>query len=109
MQSISFDPPWPTLASASSAARSAVAAGAAASPSVTALVPAGADEVSAQAATAFAAEAAQLLAVLNAAHTELVRTGTVLVDVARVYSETDAAAAARLQEIRPQLDYPLAG
>ncbi|MCV7429795.1 PE domain-containing protein [Mycobacterium montefiorense] len=87
----------------------AVAAGAAASPSMTVLIPAGAEEVSAQAAAAFAAEATQLLALVNGAHAELARTGSALVEIARMYSETDAAAAGSLQRIRPPISFPLAG
>ncbi|WAC94589.1 PE domain-containing protein [Mycobacterium sp. Aquia_213] len=81
----------------------------AAEPAVVAVVPAGAEEVSARAAAAFAAEATQMLAFLNAAHTELARTGNALVDIARVYAETDTAAAGRLSEIRPQVGYRIAG
>ncbi len=110
MQSMSFDPAVAGVGvDVVGGAMRAVAAGAAATPSVTALIPAGADEVSTQAATAFAAGATQLLGFLDAAHAELVRTGTALVDIARVYSETDGAAAGRLQGIRPPVAYRLAG
>jgi PE family len=84
-------------------------AGATASTSITGLAPAGADDVSAQAATVFAAEAAQMLALSAAAQEELMRTGAALADIARMYAETDAAAAGRLLEIRPPVSYRLAG
>jgi hypothetical protein len=77
-------------------AAAAIAAGAAAAPAVTALVPAGAEEVSAQAATAFAAEAAKALALHAAAHQEIARTGAALVDITRMYAQTDATAAGQL-------------
>jgi hypothetical protein len=66
------------------------------STSVTGLAPAGADEVSAQAATAFSTAAAQMLALNNAAQGELMRTGAAFTDIARRYAETDAAWAGRL-------------
>jgi hypothetical protein len=102
MQSMSFDPAVAGIgAHVVGSAMQAVQAGTAAAPSVTALVPAGGDEVSAQGAMAFAAEATQMLTFFNAAHAELVRTGTALGDIARVYAQTDASAAARLREIHP--------
>jgi hypothetical protein len=71
----------------------ALAAGAAAAPTVTALAPAGAEEVSMQAAAAFAAEAAAALAAHTAAQEELMRAGAALIDVVRMYAQTDATAA----------------
>lgn len=75
----------------------AIASGAAAAPAVTALVPAGAEEVSMQAAMAFAAEAAKTLAAHAAAHEEISRTGAALVNITRMYAQTDATAAGALQ------------
>jgi len=63
---------------------------------------------SAQAATAFAAEAAQMLALNKAAQDELMRTGTALTEIARMYSEADAAAAGSLLA-NPLANYRLAG
>ena len=110
MQSMSFDPAVAGVGAAiSGSGVQTLQAGAATSPAVIALVPAGAEEVSAQTATAFAAEATQMLASFNAAHAELMRTGNALVEIARIYSETDAAAAGRLRAIRPASGYRLAG
>ncbi len=75
----------------------AIASGAAAAPAVTALAPAGAEEVSAQAAAAFAAEASKALAAHLAAHQEISRTGVALVNITRMYTQTDATAAGALQ------------
>jgi hypothetical protein len=71
----------------------AMAAGAASAPSVTALAPAGAEEVSAQAAAAFEAQAAAALAAHTAAQEELARTGAALMDIARMYAQADETAA----------------
>jgi PE family len=71
-------------------------AGGAAMMPLTGLIPAGAEEVSAQAATAFAAEGAEMLAWNTAAQEELGRTGVALVDIARMYSQVDNAAAGSL-------------
>lgn len=70
--------------------------GAAASAPVTALVPAGADEVSAMAAVAFAAEGAAMLALNTAAQEEVARTGVALTDIARMYTQVDGEAAGAL-------------
>lgn len=78
------------------AATRGMSAGAAASMAVTALVPAGIDEVSAQAAAAFAAEGAATLALHTAAQEELARAGVALTDIARVYSQVDGEAAGTL-------------
>jgi hypothetical protein len=75
----------------------AMATGAAAAASVTALPPAGAEEVSMQAAMAFAAEASKTLAAHAAAHQEISRTGAALVDITRMYTQADATAAGALQ------------
>jgi hypothetical protein len=74
-------------------ALSGVGAGPAAVTSVTGLIPAGADEVSTQAATAFASEGIQLLASNSLAQDELHRAGEAVQDVARTYSEVDDSAA----------------
>ncbi|UXA04748.1 PE domain-containing protein [Mycobacterium sp. SMC-2] len=73
-----------------------LASGAAASAPVTALVPAGADEVSALAAAAFAAEGAAMLTLNTAAQEEVARTGVALTDIARMYSQVDGEAAGTL-------------
>lgn len=70
--------------------------GAAASAPVTALVPAGADEVSALAAAAFAAEGAAMLTLNTAAQEEVARTGVALTDIARMYTQVDGEAAGAL-------------
>ncbi|WP_191499884.1 PE family protein, partial [Mycobacterium simulans] len=57
------------------------------------LVPAGAEEVSAQAVLAFAQEAASMLASNTAAQEELMRTGATLTDIARMYGDADDNAA----------------
>jgi hypothetical protein len=63
---------------------------------LTSLMPAGAEEVSAQAVAAFATEAAQLLALNQAAQEELMRAGQAVAEIARMYSEADATAAGSL-------------
>ena len=67
--------------------------GAAALIQLTSLVPAGCEEVSMQAAMAFAAEGAQMLASNTAAQQELLQTGTALVNIAKMYSQVDDTAA----------------
>ncbi|WP_165849671.1 PE family protein [Mycobacterium uberis] len=59
---------------------------------LTVLAPAGADEVSLCAVEFFAEEANQMLAMNQAAHEELMRAGVTLAEIARMYSEADAAA-----------------
>lgn len=71
----------------------ALAAGASTVPAVTALAPAGAEEVSAQAAAAFAAEAEAMLTLNTAAQEELMRAGAALVEIARIYEQADVEAA----------------
>lgn len=73
-----------------------LAGGTAASAEVTALAPAGADEVSAQAALAFAAEGLQTLATNALAQEELARTGAAYIEAAAIYTATDAANATTL-------------
>ncbi|KKC04809.1 PE domain-containing protein [Mycobacterium nebraskense] len=110
MQALSFDPAAANIGSDMVlGAVHGLQAGVTASPSTTALVPAGADEVSAQAALAFAAEATAFLALHTAAQEELVRTGTAVLDIARMYSEIDAAAAGSVLGVRPQAGYRMAG
>ncbi|MHA7652482.1 PE family protein [Mycobacterium sp. ML4] len=60
------------------------------------LVPAGGEEVSMQAVMAFAQEAATMLASNAAAQEELMRAGTALTDIARMYGESDESAAGAL-------------
>ncbi len=57
---------------------------------------------------AFSAEAAQLLALNQAAQKELMRTGTAVTQIARIYTETDVAAA-ELLGANPLSSYRLAG
>lgn len=68
----------------------------AAAPAITTVAPAGADEVSAQAAASFAAEGAAALAVISSAYDELVRTGMAVMDITDLYSTVDAGAAGTL-------------
>jgi PE family len=67
--------------------------GAAALMKLTGLIPAGSEEVSMQAAMAFAAEGAQMLTSNTAAQQELLQTGTALVNIAKMYSPVDDTAA----------------
>lgn len=73
-----------------------LAGGTAAAAEVTALMPAGADEVSMQAALAFASEGAQALAANVLAQEELSRTGASYVEIAGIYSAVDGANASVL-------------
>ena len=105
MQALSFDPAAAGIGSeVVRGAMHGLQAGVTASPSTTALAPAGADDVSAQAVLAFAAEATAFLALHTAAQEELVRTGTAVVDIARMYSEAHAAAAGSVLGTRPLPD-----
>jgi hypothetical protein len=70
-----------------------LATGTAATAEVTALVPAGADEVSAQAAMAFAAEGVETLALNTFAQEELARVGASYIEIAGIYSAVDGASA----------------
>lgn len=67
-----------------------LATGTAASAEVTALVPAGADEVSLQAALAFAAEGLQTLGINAVAQEELSRTGAAYIEIAGIYEGVDS-------------------
>jgi hypothetical protein len=70
--------------------------GASAMMSLTSLVPAGAEEVSLQAALSFATEAGQVLASNTAAQQELMQTGHALMNIAKMYSQVDDSAASTL-------------
>jgi hypothetical protein len=98
MTSMSHDPAVAMIGGQLTAMGAAsMATGAAAAPAVTALPPAGAEEVSVQASMAFAAEASKTLAAHAAAHQEISRTGAALVDITRMYTQADATAAGALQ------------
>jgi hypothetical protein len=73
-----------------------LAAGTTASAAVTALLPAGAEEVSAMAAAAFAAEGVEALAQNTFAQEELARAGAAYMEVAGIYTAVDGANAATL-------------
>jgi PE family len=66
------------------------------SPSVTGLAPAGAEEVSAQAATVFTSEGVETLASIRRAQEELQRAGAAIMEIAGMYSAVDDGAAATL-------------
>jgi hypothetical protein len=71
-----------------------LAAGTAATSAVSALVPAGADEVSAQAALAFAAEGVETMAMNAFAQEEMARAGAAYMEAAGIYTAVDGANAA---------------
>ncbi|CAM4365677.1 putative PE family protein PE35 [Mycobacterium basiliense] len=97
MQSLSVDPSVADIGSqVSGSALQGLRAGATASASLTSLTPAGADEVSAQAVTAFSTDAAELLALNQAAQEELRRAGEAFGVVARMYLDADLSAARSL-------------
>ena len=73
-----------------------LAVGTAAGAAVSALAPAGAEEVSLQAALAFATEGVQVLAINALAQEELSRAGAAYVEASGVYEATDASGAAAL-------------
>jgi hypothetical protein len=73
-----------------------LAAGTAATSAVSALVPAGADEVSAHAAVAFATEGVETLAQNTFAQEELARAGAAYVEIAGIYNAVDGATATTL-------------
>jgi PE family protein len=73
-----------------------LASGTAATSAVTALVPAGAEEVSAMAAAAFAAEGVETLAHNTFAQEELSRAGGAYLEAAGIYTAVDGANAAAL-------------
>ncbi len=71
-----------------------LAAGTAATSAVSALAPAGADEVSAMAAAGFAAEGLEALALNTFAQEELARAGAAYMEIAGIYAAVDEANAA---------------
>lgn len=73
-----------------------LATGTAATAEVSALVPAGADEVSASAALAFAAEGLQTLGINAMAQQEIARAGGAVIQAAATYEAMDAANGATL-------------
>jgi len=73
-----------------------LAAGTIAGAEVTTLVPAGADEVSAHAAVAFASEGVEALAMNTFAQEELSRAGAAYVEIAGIYEAVDGANASVL-------------
>ena len=73
-----------------------LATGTTAAAAVTAMVPAGVDEVSAQAALAFASEGVETLAVNAFAQEELTRAGQAIVEISGIYTTVDGANAGML-------------
>lgn len=98
MDSLSHDPAAGDIGSqlVEIGSRGLAAGNAATMPTMTGLVPAGGEEVSAQAVMAFATEAASMIASNTAAQEELMRAGTALTDIARMYGDTDDNAAGAL-------------
>ena len=70
-----------------------LAGGTTAAAAVTALVPAGADEISMMAAAGFASEGIEVLAQNSFAQEELTRTGAAYAEIAGMYNAVDAAQA----------------
>jgi hypothetical protein len=94
MQSMSFDPIVAGIGDrVVDIAVSCLEASAKASIEVIGLAPAGGDEVSAQAATAFTSDAIDILTLHQAAQEELMRTGVALTHIAQIYAQVDEAAA----------------
>jgi hypothetical protein len=73
-----------------------LAGGTAATAEVTALAPAGADEISLQAAVAFASEGIQTMGINALAQEELARAGAAYVEAAGIYNAVDEANASTL-------------
>lgn len=73
-----------------------LAAGTAATAQVSALAPAGADEVSVMAAAAFMAEGVQTLGINAMAQEELARAGATVIEIAGVYQAVDGENGATL-------------
>ncbi|ORV06964.1 PE family protein [Mycobacterium celatum] len=97
MQPMTFDPAAAGIgAQVIANATQGLATGTTASAAVTGLVPAGIDEVSAQAAMAFASEGVETLALHTFAQEELARAGAAYVEIASMYTAVDAAEAATL-------------
>jgi hypothetical protein len=104
MQEISHDPVVAQIATQIGAIGAAgLAAGTAASALVTALAPAGADEVSAQATMAFMSESGKALAMNSAALEELIRASTAIMKIANMYEAVDGAEATSLESAAAQL------
>jgi hypothetical protein len=104
MQEISHNPVVAQIAARIGAIGAAgLAAGTAASAMVTGLAPAGADEVSAQAAMAFMSESGKALAMNSAALEELIRASTAIMKIANMYEAVDGAAATSLESTAGQL------
>lgn len=97
MESMSLDPAAGDIgAQLVDIAMQGLDSGASALMSLTSLIPAGAEEVSLQAAMAFSAEGAQVLASHTAAQQELMQTGQALMNIAKMYSQVDDTAATTL-------------
>lgn len=73
------------------------------------LLPAGDDEISAQAVRAFANDAAQMMAVHQAAQLELMRAGSAISDIARMYADVDATVAGSVMDIGLRWGSQMAG
>lgn len=73
-----------------------LATGAAATAEASALLPAGAEEVSVQAVLAFASESAQMAALNAYAQQELARAGAAYLEATGIYTTVDSEAAATL-------------
>ncbi|MBX9978884.1 MAG: PE family protein [Mycobacterium sp.] len=94
MQPMTFDPVVGDIgAQVVQIGISSLQAGDHAQQSITGLAPAGSDEVSMLAATAFEQHAGSLLEVHRAAQEELMRTGAALTQIAQTYTDADRAAA----------------
>ena len=97
MQPMSIDPAAAGIgAQVVSNATQGLATGTTAAAAVTALTPAGAEEVSVQAALAFASEGVETLALHTFAQEELARTGAAYMEIAGIYTGVDDATAATL-------------
>jgi hypothetical protein len=97
MQPMSFEPSAAGIGgSVVASATQGLASGTTASAAVTGLAPAGADEVSMQAAMAFASDGVEALAMHSFAQEELARAGAAYVEIAGMYTAVDGATAATL-------------
>lgn len=97
MQPMSFEPAAEGIGSQVIAnGTQGLATGTTASAAVTALAPAGVDEVSAQAALAFASDGLEAMAVHSFAQEELARAGAAYVEIAGMYTAVDGATATEL-------------
>lgn len=97
MESMSIDPAAAAIgAQLVDVATRGLGSGSAALPSLTAVAPAGAEEVSMLAATSFATEGQAVLAASTAAQEELARAGMALTEIARMYTQVDGEAAGSL-------------